>query len=51
MKITTGVGIGSDVGFPIAVNTAMADWLFVSVRVAVAFEICEPSWSNQHSNV
>jgi len=51
MKITAGVGIGSDVGFCITVNTAMADWLDISFRVVVAFEIFEPSWSNQQLNV
>ena len=42
-KITAGVGIFSDVGFCIAVNTAKTDWLVVSVSVVVTFEICEPS--------
>jgi len=53
IKITTSVGIGleADVGFCIAVNTAKTDWLVVSVRIVVAFKICEPSLSSQQSNV
>ena len=51
VKITAVVGIGSEVGFCIAVNTAKTDWLVVIVSVAVAFEICEPSLSSQQLNV
>ena len=50
-KITTAVGTGSDAGFCTEVNTAKTDWLVVRVRVVVAFEICEPSWSDQQLNV
>ena len=51
IKTIIGVGVGFDVGFCAAVNTAKADWLVVSVRVVVAFEICDPSLSSQQLNV